>query len=114
MSKKEGLERYTCKDCRELIGNRDFASLKGTYDAYAQIIETYHCIDCCIKSIKSTTFEEAVKGHMILTWYGKTWSFEIQLYKEKSWNEVLKGLEDGDLFPEDVLFCQPKMRENIR
>lgn len=99
------LERYTCFDCREPIGNRDFASLKTTLDL-EQVIETYHCTGCCIKTLKAATFEEAVKNHLVLTWYGKTWSFEIPLYKEAAWNEISKGLEDSNLFPKDVSLKQ--------
>jgi len=105
-------ERYTCWDfhCRKPIGNRDFASLKTTHEL-GHVIEIYYCTECCIKNLKSTTFEKAVEDHIVLTWYGKTWSFEVPLYKEEAWNETSKGLESGDLFPEDISLKGEKVNE---
>ncbi|GAH45503.1 unnamed protein product [marine sediment metagenome] len=100
-TEREILERYTCVTCRDPIGHKDLASIKEQADRV--LIETYHCTPCAIKLLKETSYEEAVEKQAVLKWIGKTWSFEMSLYKKDVWDDFQRGLEDGNLFPEDVL-----------
>lgn len=100
-TEREILERYTCITCRTPIGHKDLASLKEKRES--TLFETHHCIPCATTLLKKTTFEEAVEQQMVLKWIGKTWSFEMPLWNKDVWDDLQRGLKEGNLFPEDSL-----------
>ena len=93
--------RYTCLSCREPIGNKDYVSLKSSMEETVSLLELYYCTSCALEPLKEMSFEEAVEGQAVLKWIGKTWSFEMPLYEKEAWDELRKGLSEGNLFPED-------------
>ncbi len=94
-------ERFTCFNCRNPIGHKDFASLKEKEEG--RILEIYNCVPCALKQLKEITYEEVVEKQVVLRWIGKTWSFEMPLYEKDVWDDFQRGLKEGNLFPEDSL-----------
>lgn len=101
---KTALKRYTCFTCRKTIGHEDFASLKEKTDW--TLVETFHCTSCARKLLGESSFEGSVEKQAVLRWIGKTWSFEMPLYKKDVWDDLQKGLKEGNLFPEDSLISE--------
>ncbi len=102
--------RYTCITCRDPIGHKDIVSIKEEAKVYP--FETYHCVPCAIKSLEEVSFEDAVEKQVVLKWIGKTWSWEMPLYKKDVWADFQRGLEEGNLFPEDSLISErARMRD---
>jgi len=95
--------RYTCWGCKEPIGHKDFVSLKQKMEESPSLLELYYCTSCALEALDNISFEEAVEGHVVLKWIGKTWSSEMPLYKKDAWTELRKRLSEGNLFPEDSL-----------
>lgn len=98
---KKAKVRWTCMDCRMPIGNHDYVTLRIEKDGVA--IETICHTTCAKAGLKKLSFKEAVAQHITLKWIGKTWSFELPLYREENWKHFSEALTEDRLFPQDSL-----------